>query len=468
MEGWQDQLAKHGQQHVLARYEQLDSEGRARLRGQLESIDLAEIQRLWSAAEEQTDWESLSAKAEPPPAVRLAEQRDSEAQRKAIAAGERELRAGKVGMVLVAGGQGTRLGFDPPKGLFPIGPVSNASLFQILIERLRAVAARYGCRIPLYVMTSSATHEETIAFLEEQQRFGLPREDLHIFCQGAMPAVDAETGRLLFEAPDSLFLSPDGHGGMLRALERSGMLADMRERGVETLFYGQIDNPLLQVCDAALLGHHLNHGSEMTTQVVARRDPEERVGNVVSIEGQVRIIEYIHLSPEAANRTNPDGSLALWAGNLAVHVFSVEFLNRAAHDETLLPFNRAHKKVPYLSEAGERVEPESPNAFKFERFIFDLLPSAARALVVEADPAEAFAPVKNAEGSPRDTPSQARAAISSLHAKWLREAGVETAEGIAVEISPLAALDASEVPRLVATRGVPHCIQEPTYFGPGE
>ncbi len=365
--------------------------------------------------------------------------------------------------MLVAGGQGTRLGFDHPKGMFPIGPVSGRSLFQIHIEKILAVGRRYGARIPLYLMTSPATHDETVAFLARHDRFGLPEEDLKVFCQGTMPAVDAATGRLLLEAPGRLATSPDGHGGMLAAFARSGCLADARRRRLGQLFYFQVDNPLVEVCSAEHLGYHLLCGSEMSSQVIAKRDPLERVGNVVALDGRLMVIEYSDLPEEAARRRGADGSLAIWAGSIAVHVFDVAFLERMAATAAGLPFHVARKKVAHVDPSGRRVEPRQPNALKFERFIFDLMPSAAGVVVIEVDPARAFGPLKNAPGAERDTPEAVRAQMAALHRGWLRRAGVEVGDDVAVEISPLFALDAEELAGKIpsGTR-----IAEPTYFRP--
>jgi UDP-N-acetylglucosamine/UDP-N-acetylgalactosamine diphosphorylase len=349
--------------------------------------------------------------------------------------------------------------------MFQIGPVSGAPLFQILIEKLRAVRRRYGVRIPLYLMTSPATHDETREFLEANQRFGLLAEDLHLFCQGTMPAVDAASGKVLMAAQHQLFLSPDGHGGMLAALAKSGCLADIRRRGLEQLFYFQVDNPLVEVCDPVFIGYHLLSGSELSTQVVAKRRPEDRVGNVVQVDGQVRIIEYSDLPKDAAERCGTDGSLELWAGNIAVHVLEVDFIERLSDKDHGLPFHRARKKVPYVDASGKLIEPEEPNAIKFEQFIFDLLPAAEQAIVVEVDEASVFGPVKNKSGDPRDTPETVKAQIVALHTKWLKEAGAAVAPGTAVEISPLFALDSDELAAKIpaGTR-----IDKPTYFSDTE
>jgi UDP-N-acetylglucosamine/UDP-N-acetylgalactosamine diphosphorylase len=276
-----------------------------------------------------------------------------------------------------------------------------------------------------------------------------------------MWAVDVRFERILMERPDSLFLGPDGHGGMLAAYAKSGCLADAKQRGIKHIFYGQIDNPLLQVCDELFLGSHVLAGSEMTTQVVKKRDALERVGNVVSIDGQVRVIEYSDLPEQFARQKNPAGSLKLWAGNLAVHAFDLQFLARVATQRDALPFHTAQKKVACLDAAGNTVEPEKPNAIRFEKFIFDLLPLAKNALVVEADPAEAFAPVKNSDQEPTDNPRLAKAAMMAQARRQLRVAGIEVADNVPVEINPLLASTAEEIrQRLQAVTR----IEQPTYF----
>lgn len=456
-----ERLAPHDQQHVLRFWDQLTADGQRSLAGEIERLDLAELDAAFRGQSTGENWGELAARASAPPAIRLDAKDNRFTRADARQRGAAALAAGRVGALLVAGGQGTRLGFDHPKGMYRVGPVSQASLFQILIEKLLAASRRYGVSIPLYLMTSPATHAETIEFLTAQGRFGLPERDLHVFCQGTMPAVDAQSGRLLLQSPDALALSPDGHGGMLAALARSGGLADLAARGIEQLFYFQVDNPLAPVCDAQFIGYHLLARSELSTLVIAKQFPTERVGNVASVDGRLRIIEYSDLPQAAAERRRPDGSLELWAGNTAIHVFDIALLNRLSSRADALPFHLAHKAVPYLDEQGRRVEPTSPNAIKFERFIFDLLPAAEGAIVVEADAAQAFGPLKNAPGSERDSPESVRRQIADLHGSWLAAAGVRVAEGVDVEISPLFAMDAEE-----AKAGLKNlrAIDEPTYL----
>ena len=436
-------LRVSGQSHLLSFLDSLNPVDYQRLVDQLMSVDWPLIRNLVSTGfavvqEGEEDFE-------PPVAVRANGEGVAWSISDAEDAGVTALRAGAVAAVVVAGGQGTRLGFEHPKGMLPIGPVSNRTLFQIIADRLKATGLRYGVKIPLYLMTSDATHQETISYFSSNNYLGLDPSELVIFKQGTMPAVDISTGRCLMAAPNSLALSPDGHGGTLAALQKNGCLDDAESRGVKHLAYIQVDNPLAQLCDPVFLGHHLLSGSEMTTQVVKKRYPLEKVGNVVRVGEKVRIVEYSDLPEHSAKQTNEDGELRFWAGNIAVHLIELPFLRRSLTRADSLPFHRAFKHVPYVDRSGQTINPSEPNAVKFERFIFDLLPHAKNALVVEADPAFAFAPVKNAAGSETDTAELAKDACSNLHKGWLERLGITVVEGVRVEINPLFALDMSEL-----------------------
>jgi UDP-N-acetylglucosamine/UDP-N-acetylgalactosamine diphosphorylase len=459
MEG---RLAEAGQSHLLQFWETLSAASQSKLMAQLADVDFDQLQKLVAGAGAEVDWAALADRAVSPAAIRLNSTDNPFTREEALPVGEAALREGKVGVVVVAGGQGSRLGFPHPKGMYPLGPVSQRTLFQIHADRLIGSARRFGVSIPFFLMTSPATHEETVAYFEANDHCGLDPQDLIIFCQGTMPAIDRESGQLLLAEKDSLFLSPDGHGGTVAAMSKSGCFDLMKERGVEYLFYYQVDNPLVAIADPELIGYHILAKSEMTSQVVAKIDPQEKVGNVVSVDGQLQIIEYSDLPAASAERRNDDGSLAIWAGSIAVHVFDVEFLNRMVAQADSLPFHRASKVVPYVDADGNRVTPESPNAIKFERFIFDLLPSAKNALVVEIDEAEGFAPLKNAAGAPKDTEATAQAAMVNQHRSWLEEAGVAVADGVQVEISQAFALDAAELATKVEKGSK---IEADQYFG---
>jgi UDP-N-acetylglucosamine/UDP-N-acetylgalactosamine diphosphorylase len=456
-------LQSFGQEHLLRFWDELDQAGRAQLAGQIAAINLELIASLSQQGESKQDWAALARRAEPAAAMRLTDRQvggrfdPAEARQH----GAEALAAGNVGMVLVAGGQGSRLGFDHPKGMFAIGPVSRASLLQIHFEKVRAIAQRYGAAVPVYMMTSPLTHDEQTVFLEEHGRFGLPADDVVLFCQWTMSAVDAKSGKLLLAEPGSLFLSPDGHGGMVAALAASGAIEDMRRRGIEHLFYLQVDNPLTPIGDAEFIGYHLLADSDMTSMAVAKQTPQDRLGVFAVIDGRLHVIEYSDLPDDVAEQRDAAGGLRFWAGSIAVHVFRVAFLERALALKDALPFHIAHKKVPHLDESGRLVEPAEPNALKFERFIFDLVPHARNPMVVEYAEEAVFAPLKNAPGAERDTPEYVERLILAQHRRWLEEAGTRVAGGVAVEISPLWALDADSV---AARSDRPESIDKPTYL----
>lgn len=463
-----ESLNRFEQQHVLRWWSELDEAEREGLIKQLRAINFARLnelvrQHLESLDDSSADSPEARARRAGPPAevVRLPHSSDDQsAWQQAREEGERLLSEGSVGAILVAGGQGTRLGYDSPKGVFPIGPVNGSSLFQILCEQLLARSRRAGVTIPFYVMTSDATHDETGAFLREHDFFGLDPDAVKLFRQGSMPAVDEE-GRLLLAEKGRLATSPDGHGGLLQALHQADLLEDMQGRGVRYLHYFQVDNPTSIVCDPTFIGFHALRKADVSVKVVAKRDASEKLGVVVQCDDRTQIIEYSDMPDDVAARSTDAGELELWAGSTAIHVFSREFLERVAADDRGLPFHVAHKAVPHLDDTGQRIEPDAPNAYKFERFIFDTLPLANRVLVVETDRAREFNPVKNREG--QDSPDTCRAALQTLHRGWLEQAGVPISADRPVEISPLFALDAEEL----RSRPLPDLESEgPIYLGP--
>ncbi|MBA4032612.1 MAG: UDP-N-acetylglucosamine pyrophosphorylase [Planctomyces sp.] len=372
---------------------------------------------------------------------------DFSAWRKAEERGRALLAKGQVVLMVVAGGQGTRLGFAQPKGQFPIGPISQSSLFQQFCEQIRALEIETGATLPYCLMTSDATHDATISYFEAKKFFGLQREQIHFFKQGNLPALDTDTGEPLLATADSLAMSPDGHGGMLRGFRESGLLEKFLGEGRTTLYYHQVDNPAAILADPAFLGWHAQYASQVSTKVVAKKAASERMGVVVSIDGASQIIEYSDMPAELAQRVDARGQLQLWAGNTAIHLFELAFL-KALGGDSALPLHVAHKPVTYFDIAsGQVVTKSDPNAWKFERFIFDTLPLANSSLVVEADRSREFHPVKNRDGA--DSPAQVRQALLDLHRSWLLQAGMKVAPGVKVEISPLVARDVETLAKLL-------------------
>ena len=439
-----DLLRKQGQAHLVQFWDELNEEQQRHLQHQIEEIDFILLRNLIEQrnAKEGTGVEVNRAKEakSPEQLVRLPQNDAERAEREnAKETGLKLLQAGKVGAILVAGGQGSRLGFDLPKGMFPIGPVSQRTLFQVLCEQLLARSRQAGVAIPYFVMTSEATHHPTTRFFRDNGYFGLGEENVFFFQQASLPAIDDSSPEILLSEKGKISTSPDGHGGTLRALQKHGMFDVMNERGIEHLFYHQVDNPTAIVCDPVMLGLHEKYQSDLTTKVVAKATPEEKMGVLVSIAGKTEIIEYSDLSNEDVHRKDESGNNIFWAGNTAIHVFRKAFLETLLTDEFSLPFHIAHKKIVHIDTTGALIEPASPNGHKFEQFIFDALPHTNVALVVEGDRNREFNPVKNAEGN--DSPQTSRAAMQRIAREWIQAAGGTVADGVKIEISPLYALD---------------------------
>lgn len=447
-------LSRHGQEHLLRWWTDLDAASRERLAAEVAAIDLDQVDALFHQLTQ--DDSAPSPDQVRPVEVDRLPRTDGErvARRHVAAVGESALAAGEVAVVIVAGGSGTRLGFDGPKGTYPIGPVSAASLFQIHAEKVAALSRRHGRTIPLYIMTSPENHEATARFFEENANFGLPH--VRFFVQGQMPAVDRQSGKVLLAERGRVALSPDGHGGTLYALAAPGpdpgvpsCLEEMAGLGVRTLFYFQVDNPMVKIADPAFLGLHRQADAEMSFKVIEKVAPDEKLGVVVRVGGRPQVIEYSDLPAELAERRDPDGGLQLWAGSIAVHALERSFVERLVGGETKLPFHRAIKKVAHADSNGEVARPDAPNAVKFERFIFDALPLAERYALVETDRSVEFEPLKNATGP--DSPATVRQRMSDQFADWLESAGARVERRpdgsvpFGIEISPLYALDASEL-----------------------
>jgi UDP-N-acetylglucosamine/UDP-N-acetylgalactosamine diphosphorylase len=443
-----------GQEHLFQFWNDLDESQQRALLRDVEGIDFERLQRLLNArAEFLAGGGAAKDRAEQAQSpVQLIRQPKSDADFKAwkaaAAIGRDLIAQGKVGALLVAGGQGTRLGFDKPKGMFPVGPISGKTLYQWFAEQLRCRGRESRRSIPYFIMTSEATHNDTLQFFKEHNFFGLVKEDVFMFQQGVLPAIDSNSDRILLDQKNRVSLSPDGHGGVLHALSLHGLVEEMTRRGIEYLYYHQVDNPTAIVCDPAFIGWHVQQQSEVSTKVVAKVAPEERMGVVCTVDGRTEIIEYSDLTAEQSRKKDSTGNYVFWAGNTAIHVFSVGFLDRLIEEQIDLPYHIAKKAVQFVDDTGDRVTPTSPNATKFEQFIFDTLPLASNALVVEADRAAEFNPVKNKDGA--DSPETTRAALVRNHRRWAERAGATVKAGVTLEISPLFACDEETAVKAIA------------------
>jgi len=438
-----------GQEQVLRFWLELNAASRQKLLAQLKDIDFRQLAELYQTFIKNPHPPGARGCLEPPDFIPLPKNSaEWEAFKNARLAGETALRKGRVAAFVVAGGQATRLGFNGPKGVFPISPIKKKSLFQLFAEQIQALSKKYRVTIPWYIMTSESNHSATIDFFETKKYFGLPRENVIFFQQGMTPALD-ETGTLMLDAKDHIFTNPNGHGGSLSALKKSGALKDLRARGIDLLFYFQVDNLLIKICDAVFIGFHVQNRAQMSSKIVSKRDAQEKVGVLVNVDGRLGVIEYSDMSDAEKRAENPDGSLKYRAGNLAIHLFDLDFIEEENRDRFKLPWHVAHKKIPYWNEEGKRVEPERPNGYKFEKFVFDALMDADRTVILEVRREEEFSPVKNARGA--DSPQTARRDLVNLYGSWMEKAGAAVPRDAhgniigLIEISPLFALDADEL-----------------------
>lgn len=449
----QQRLASIGQSHLLAFVPTLTPAQRDALYAQIDSLPLEEMPALIEAYVKRKPEFVLPKDLSPAQAYTLdAKHWDRAAMR---AAGESLIRRNKVAAFVVAGGQGSRLGFEGPKGCYPAGAVSRKPLFQIFAEGIRATQRAYSCVIPWYIMTSPLNHEQTVSFFRQHNSFGLDPSTIMFFQQGVMPSLDITTGNILLTSPHEVATNPDGHGGSVRALHVSGALHDMRRRGVEHVSYFQVDNPLVRVIDPVFLGLHAtakDSSGEMSSKMVAKSEPGEKVGVFCLANGKTEVLEYSDMPKALQEERNPDGSLRYNAGSIAIHAISVAFLERLATDPKFsLPCHRAEKKIPCIDADGKPVTPTANNGVKLEKFIFDALSLCRQSIVMETDRVEEFAPIKNASGV--DSVESSRDLQTRRAARWLASVGVDVPKksdgspDCVLEISPLTALEPSDLTR---------------------
>ena len=443
-----EEVYQNQQEHIFRFWESLNEKQRKNLLAQIELIDFSLLSRLTGQALGQKDTQKnyeLSA-----PEVITLDQRMQE-DTAARTAGEEILSQGKIAAFLVAGGQGTRLGFDGPKGMYPVTPVKKKSLFQLHAEKLLATGKKFGTEIPWYIMTSITNNEQTIDYFRTNNYFGYDKDNLIFFIQQMIPAIDRQ-GKLILDHADHIFMNPNGHGGSIKALWESGALSNMKERGIEHLFYFQVDNVLTRICDPVYIGYHLLAGSEMSCKVVRKKYPEEKMGILCESNGKLGLVEYSDLSKEDMYALNTDNSLKLWAGNIATHIFDCKFIERENEGGFRLPYHIAEKSIPYIDANGQLITPEEKNGIKFETFVFDALMDVKQSVCIEVERQQEFSPLKNKEGE--NSPETVRMALLNLYVRWLEDAGHAIPRNnsgepsIDIEISPQAALTEGDLQKI--------------------
>lgn len=378
----------------------------------------------------------------------------------------------KVAVLLLAGGQGTRLGSSDPKGCYNIGLPSGKSLFQLQAERLRRLEAiaqqssKTNVIILWYIMTSGPTRHATEAFFKSKNYFGLLPENVIFFNQGTLPCLTND-GKIILEDKAKVALSPDGNGGIYPALHKEGIIDDMAKRGVEYIHSYCVDNCLVRVADPVFIGYCVSKGAECGAKVVPKVSPTEAVGVICVKNEKFSVVEYSEIDAEMASRLDPQtGKLAFGAGNICNHFYTLPFLQRMVNIGKELGYHIARKKIKYTDlDSGEKVSPTSPNGIKLEAFVFDVFPFTQKFVVLEVDRQEEFSPLKNAPGSATDGPETSRRDIIAQHVRFVERAGAKVigadsgGETLNFEISPLVSYAGEGLKEMVEGKAI-----KPTYI----
>jgi UDP-N-acetylglucosamine/UDP-N-acetylgalactosamine diphosphorylase len=440
-----ERYEKVGQGHVLKYLSEVSDDEKAALLSQLRVIPVEKLEGFLKAALD--DQNNISSSNDVTPfSKQVGRTTDKEASESAYNIGIEAIRCGEVAALVLAGGQGTRLGFSGPKGMYNIGLPSGRSLFQLLSERilkLRKLASNDSdklAELPFFIMTSPINHEETVDFFEKNDFFGLPKDDVRFFEQGMLPCL-TEDGKIIMETSSKVAMAPDGNGGIYPSLHNSGMLGDMDQRGIKHLHIFSIDNALTKPADPVFIGHCISQRADCGNKVVWKAGAHEKVGVIAEKHGKSCVVEYSDITEEMAERIDSNGRLVFGAGNICNHYYTLDFLKDVVLPKLGNMYHIARKKIPYYDEGNRStVTPTTDNGIKLESFIFDVFPFAAQMAVLDVLREDEFAPVKNAPGSSSDSPETAREYISKLAKKWVVDAGGILKGGSDESISEVAPL----------------------------
>mmetsp|Transcript_48411 Transcript_48411/g.73133 ORF Transcript_48411/g.73133 Transcript_48411/m.73133 type:complete len:508 (+) Transcript_48411:124-1647(+) len=478
-----------GQSHVLQYLPSLSSTDRTQLMQQLQSIEVEKLSSfLESALEEQQqqshddddDDEKNKIRPFSKPVGRTSDKNLVSSSR---TIGLQSIARGEVAALVLSGGQGTRLGFDGPKGMYNIQMKSGRTLFQLVAERIQrlchlAAAAAAGAAgeendkdvvvvaaddddgivIPWYIMTSPLNHDETVSYFESESYFGLPKSSVNFFEQGMLPCLTSE-GKIIMETQSKVAMAPDGNGGIYPSLYKSGMLSDMKDRGVKYIHVFSIDNALVKPADPVFMGYCLSQNADCGNKVLWKAGAHEKVGVVAERNGKPCIVEYSDMDASMAEKVDENGRLVFGAGNICNHFYTLDFIEKVVVPNMSNMYHVAKKKIPYFDEVSKKtVKPTENNGIKLESFIFDVFPLSVNMAMLDVSREEEFAPVKNAPGSSSDSPDTARSMISSLSKQWVKEAGgvlIDDIDGDDMcEVSPLVSYDGEGLKELVENKTI--------------
>jgi len=429
-------LAEYNQEHLVRFWNDLDDTERGQLYNELTNLDLGYITQCFKNCQEELTKAStvIDDQLEPLPDSVLGSlvRTDVETLRKYEDIGLNLISRGQVAVLLLAGGQGTRLGVDYPKGMYDVGLPSRKTLYHLQaqrIARIQELAAKRTGRsgvVPWYIMTSEQTREKTEQFFAQHKHFGLDASNIKFFEQSTMPCIDLN-GRIMLETRSSIAKAPDGNGGLYSSLKRGKILEDLEQRGIQYLHVYCVDNILVKMADPVFIGFCINKGACCGAKVVEKTSPTEPVGVICRLNGKYHVVEYSEISLKTAEKRDPTtGKLIFNAGGIANHFFTVDFMKLIVREkESLLKHHVAKKKIPYCDENGRLLKPTEINGIKMEKFIFDIFEFASSFAVWEVPREEEFAPLKNADGSAKDTPTTSRHDLLNLHHRWAVNAGAQ-------------------------------------------
>ena len=402
-------LKKYNQEHLLNGYEKLEEKKQKQLLNQIMNIDFELIKSLYDNTKKENS--TNDDKIEPMEYLDKYKLNDKYKYYENI--GKQAIKEGKLAAVTMAGGQGTRLGHTGPKGTYDIGLDSHKSLFELLCDYLKEEGKKYGVTIPWFIMTSRENNKETVEFFEKNKFFGYQKDkNIFFFIQGELPMVDTE-GKILIGEDGLIKQAADGHGGIYESLVKNGMTEKMKQLGIEWVFIGGVDNCLVKMVDPVLMGVAIDKEVTVACKSIVKANPHEKVGVFCKRNGRPGVIEYSEITDEMAEAVDENGELLYGESHILCNLFNIKAVERMG--TTPLPYHSAYKKAKFIDKDGNLVVPDSPNAYKFEAFLFDAFGEVDDMAILRVKREEEFAPVKNADTAGVDCPSTARKLYEEFH-----------------------------------------------------